>query len=307
VADAQQSLFPVNGVALPIRKPPPLFHLSRFLIRRNVRGGWRLWLHLIDSGALNQVTRYDLAGSARAAPLLVPLYRKESSWAEIEVARYERDTVRRAIGRISASSRDFVLIDCGADIGLVASAIARDCERVKSVIAFEPNDEAHAFLDASFGLWPIAARAIRAGVGDRAMRGRLQEIEGNHSAHARYLVEDAEGPIEVRRIDDEKLSPDLGVLLKVDVEGLEYAVISGAIETLRQAPEFVVMFEAHPKVFERTGVDPSAVIRLIASAAPIDVAIAEHPEIRVDPDAPFFAQLGTAGRVNCNVICASRC
>ncbi|NWG70377.1 MAG: FkbM family methyltransferase [Parvularculaceae bacterium] len=293
----------VEGAALPIRKPSILFNLARFLARRNIRGGWRLWLHLIDSGALDQVARYELQGPARAAPLLVPLYRRESSWSEAEVAEYEWKVVRAVIERLSASSRDFALIDCGADIGLVASALARGSERVKSVVAYEPNREAFALLEASLNCWPIEARAVPAGVGERAMRARLVEVEGNASAHARYLVEDPDGPIEVRRVDDEPVPAHLGVVLKVDVEGLELAVVRGALETLRRAPEFVVTFEAHPKVVRRTGVDPCAVIQLIASTAPIDVAIAELPGVAIDPQAPFFSQLGAASEQICNVVC----
>ena len=67
----------LSQLAFPIKKAPPLFNFARFLIQSNVRGGWRLWLHLIESGALNQIELHELDGPVRAAPLLVPLYRKE--------------------------------------------------------------------------------------------------------------------------------------------------------------------------------------------------------------------------------------
>ena len=198
-----------------------------------------------------------------------------------------------------------VYIDCGADIGLVASAIARQCANLELIIAYEPNAEAHTLLAHSFRRWSVEARAINAAVGARRMRGRLTTGISS-SAHAQFIVEDPEGSVEVRRVDDESIPEGRAVLLKIDVEGLEFEVASGAVETLRRAPAFVVMFEAHPRVFERTGVDPCETIRLIRSIAPIDVSIAERPGVSIDPDAPFFAQLGAAKGEICNVICAAR-
>ena len=95
-------------------------------------------------------------------------------------------------------------------------------------------------------------------------------------------------------------------LLKIDVEGEEERVVCGALQTLQNARDFVVVFEAHPRVAARTGSDPSAILRLLMSVRPIDVTIAELPHLQIDPEAPFFDQLGAQRSTICNLICVSR-
>lgn len=303
--DARNDRRPIAETSFKLRRPPLLFELSRLMIRLGVRGGYRLWLHLLRSGKLDQIAFYSLGGRVREAPLLAPLYREESSWSEIEVATYERKLVAAAIRRIEKFELPIALIDCGADIGMFASAIARNCAGLESILAFEPNIEAFALLRASFDHWPISARAINAAVGDTKTRGRLTGAPGA-SAHALFVVEDALGPIEIRPIDDEVFPPGHLIALKIDIEGGEYAAVLGAMRTLKGATAFVVMFEAHPKVVERTGVDPVETIRLIQSAAPIDIEVAEFPHVKIDTAIPFFEQLGPNRATICNIICSSR-
>ncbi len=286
--------------------PPLLFRLARLMIRNGVRGGFRLWRWLLDAGALNRVVEYRLPGAARAAPLRVPLYREESSWSEPEIAGYGKHFVAPVIARVAQTGLAAVLIDCGADIGMITSSFVRDCALIASAIVYEPNREAFACLAASVPGWTVPVRAHNAAVGDRSGHGRLAAPPGETSAHAMFMVEDEDGPIAVRRIDDEKIPADAMVVLKIDVEGGEQAAVQGAVETLARAPAFVVIFEAHPRVAQRCGVDPGETMRLIRSVRPIDIEVAEFPGLAVDADKPFFAQLGEGRSTICNVICASR-
>lgn len=290
----------------PVESPPILFRLSRWLIRRGMPGGYRLWSFLHGAGALQRVVRYDFVGKARRAPLRVPLFRRESSWSKSEIERYSRDLVEATVRRTEGFAAPAALIDCGADIGMVSSAIARDCANVREVIAFEPNIEAWRLLAASFREWPIKARAIKAAVGDRAMMGRLAAPSPEHDQHAYFIREEEGGPIDVRRVDDIGAPAGHVVILKIDVEGLEHATVTGALATLRNAPGFVVVFEAHPQVAARCGVDPSETIRLLRTIAPVEVEVVELPTARIDPERPFFDQLGADRDTICNIVCASR-
>lgn len=286
--------------------PPLLFRLARFMIRKGVRGGFRLWRWLLDAGALNRIVEYRLPGAARAAPLRVPLYREESSWSEPEIADYGQHFVAPVIARVAQTGLAAVLIDCGADIGMITSSFIRDSALIVSAIVYEPNREAFACLAASVPGWTVPVRAHNAAVSDRTGRGRLAAPPGETSAHAMFMVEDADGPIAIRRIDDEEIPGDALVVLKIDVEGGEQAAVRGAIETLRRAPAFVVIFEAHPRVALRCGVDPSETVRLIRCVRPVDIEVAEFPGLMIDADRPFFEQLGDARATICNIICASR-
>jgi hypothetical protein len=145
-----------------------------------------------------------------------------------------------------------------------------------------------------------------AAVSDYSGRGRLVSSAADESEHARYIVKDPEGPIAVQKVDDETVDPSHAVLLKIDVEGEEERVARGALQTLKNAKDFVVVYEAHPRVAERTGNDPSAILRLLMAIRPVNITIAELPQLRIDPEAPFFDQLGARRNTICNVICVSR-
>lgn len=302
--DTMTTTLPDTEPAAPSR-PPLLFSLSRFLIRHGVRGGWRLWRALLDRGALNRAVKYRLQGAARMTPLFVPLYRAESSVSAQEAAGYCAEVVKATLRRAAMLGAPIVLIDCGADIGLIASALIRNCAAIVELIAYEPNALSQRFLAASAALWGLPARIHPFAVGRRAMRGRLVQPDRDRSEHAAFIVEDPAGPVEVRRVDDDPVRADAAVVLKVDVEGAEFDVIDGAIETLRAAPAFVVVFEAHPAVAARCGVDPCSVIRLVQSVRDVEIEIAELKDVRIDPALPFFSQLGARRDTICNVVLSS--
>lgn len=291
--------------AYPIKPPPALFQLARFMVRRNIPGGWRLWLDLHRRGALNQISFYPAKGAAREAPLYVPLYRRVSSWSHTEIAEYCADVVAATLRRAASQGLPIALVDCGADIGMMSSAMARDCRLIDWVVAFEPNREAYRFLEMSFAKWPLPARAINAAVGAKTGRGRLASAPGGNE-HAFFIVQDPAGSIDVRRVDDLEISADHLLLLKIDVEGAEHDVVTGALGALKAAPNFVVVFEAHPKVVARVRIDPCETVRLLNTLAPLDIDVAEFPGVRIDPAQPFFNQLGAGPETICNVVCTSR-
>lgn len=305
-ASAAQSLSPSpSSAATSVGPAPMLFRFSRWLIRRDAPGAWRFFQLLKGSGAFNRIARYELPGSARTAPLFVPLYRDESCWSEVEVKTYSAELIAVAVRRIAEIGLAAILFDCGADIGMIASALIRESRLVGSVVAFEPNIEAFGFLARSAAAWPVPARAVNAAVGARSGRGRLAAPGPGHDQHAYFIAEDPQGPIEIRRIDDERAAEGETVVLKIDVEGAEHDVVRGAMETLARAPAFVVIFEAHPKVAARCDTDPSETIRLLQSIRPIAVEVAEFPDIAIDPAKPYFEQLGAQRGAITNIVCSS--
>jgi hypothetical protein len=82
-------------------------------------------------------------------------------------------------------------------------------------------------------------------------------------------------------------------------------VVRGARRTLAKAEKAIISIEAHPKVCDRTGVDPVTILREIAEIRPFQFTVAETGESNLDLLRPFFEQQAKDGTVY-NIVCSSR-
>lgn len=281
-------------------RAPWHFRLAMHLIRRRIRGGYRLVETARRLGWLNVVVPYTLE---EGLALDVPLYRPENLMTDQEAREYEAP----AIALLAAEVRrrrpaPVTLVDCGADIGLVSTLLSARCPNVARVIAFEPNREAFPILKSNVERLSAAGECHATAVSDFSGRAELRGPRPDASGHARFIVSCPEGDVPVMRVDDLGIDPRHGLLLKIDVEGGELGVLRGAAGTLAAAAWFVVLFEAHPEVAQRTGIDPIECVRLLRSLGDCRFQVAEAPGIRLVADRPFFDQ---APRQICNVVCVA--
>lgn len=129
-----------------------------------------------------------------------------------------------------------VILDVGANLGNHTVYWARSGRRV---IAFEPNPVTRSALVESIGLNKISAlvdiRAIALGAtpGAGSLRKLLENNEGAISVEAT-----AGGDIPIFRLDDLDL-PE-AALIKIDVEGAEESVLTGARDTIARLRPFII-------------------------------------------------------------------
>lgn len=284
----------------PSGRVPWHFRLAKFLIRHRLRGGYRLIETARQRGWLNVVARYPLADGIA---LDVPLYRRENSWSERDVREYEAE----AISLLAESSRRLpgpvTLVDCGADIGVFSVLLAARCPNLARVIAFEPDPEAFPILRTNIERLPLAGESHAAAVSDFSGRAQLRSPRPGTTRHSQFIVPAPDGDVPVMRVDDLEIDPRHGLLLKIDVEGAELGVLRGTVRALRAAPWFAVLFEAHPRVVRRTGIDPIECVRLLSSLRDCRFQVAEAPGGRLVEDRPFFDQVPEQ---ICNVLCVTR-
>ncbi len=260
--------------------PPALYRFAEALNRWKLRGGCRLgrW------ASRGCVVEYDLGDGFH---LTVPLYREDNRLGRDEILSYESQLLG-CMRDAASSMRDATLIDCGADIGMVSTMLRRQIPAIGRVVAFEPNAEVLPFLSRNLSMLPCPSLMIGHAVGKINGSGRLVRPDVNPSDHARFLVSDPEGSIRIVTIDSLGLTGN--IILKIDVEGGEYAVLEGAVATIRQAPHCVISLEAHPAVAERTGRDPAEPLRLLNSIRPFRFVVAgrsAHWEL-ASLDQPLF-------------------
>ena len=286
------------------RRAPLLFTLSRALTRRGTRGGYRLMRVARSLGRLDRVVRYEVADGIT---IDVPISRPENAWDRRDVMRYQHELIDDLVAMVEGMPAKPVLLDCGADIGLVRVRIAARCGgSLEEIVAIEPNTTAHEVLEANLGRLPVRTRVVRAAAADFSGSGALVTPAYDSSDHARFLVRADDGPVPVTRIDDIGLRPGLPLVVKLDVEGGELGALEGAARTLADSAGFAVNFEAHPAVVERTGIDPLDVVRFLEGIRPCDVSVSEFPGATIDRDRPFFEQLDVPRPIGYSVLCRSR-
>lgn len=198
-----------------------------------IRDGLRLWIDLMDMGVG--------AGALR------------DNW--------EPDETKFVLGHLSSGD---CFLDVGANIGWFTVLGAHKVGRSGRVIAFEPRPDLFARLRDSLAANGLQDRCelhnIALGEVDAIMSiaANPEELNPGHS----YLVKDDSIPngkvlhkVPVKRLDD--LIVDRKVnLVKIDVEGAEAIVVSGALEVLRRDKPTIVT-EFFPKwLREVSGVEP---------------------------------------------------
>lgn len=266
---------------------PWYFRLGRALARRNIRGGARLLSEARRFGLLDKLALYTVGDVA----LRVPLWRPCNAWDEVDIQAYEARFMDALGDAVRALPGEATLLDCGADIGTVTAHLVARCKNIKDVIAFEPNAAAYDVLAENLHFMPLRAEARHAAVGSFTGKGRLMSPEHDKSAHAMYIEPYDSGDIAVQRIDDLALPAGSSVVIKIDVEGSEVAVVEGALRTIRDASACIVAFEAHPLVAERCG-DPSNVMRALRSVrSDFTFTVDKVPSLVLDPNRPVFEQI----------------
>ena len=262
---------------------PALLRAGRWLERRQIRGGTRLLR--VASPFLPDAITYPLSPSIA---IDVPVRRPSTQWDDVDIATYETAFLDAMVRAASSLPAPIHLIDVGADIGIFAlKLLARvPCA---AITAYEPNPAAFVYLRTNLARLSIRADARCEGVADVAGFGQLCQPAHDADDHARFVAAGSDFP--VSRVDDQPCH-SRSVVLKIDTEGTERAVIIGASRTLAAADAAVVGFEAHREAIARTGIDPIAVVAALpAHKGEWRVSVAEDPEQRLDLSRAIAPQL----------------
>ncbi len=174
---------------------------------------------------------------------IVSVIRNTEAFYELDLLEY----MQWAIAKREGKRRAGLVLDVGANIGNHAVFIGTFI--AKHVIAIEPNPESlvclRENLECNLENYTIHDCALGASTG----RGRVHmpENAADNLGMAR-IVEDDEGPINIRTLDDliAEQNDVLGITtpvtgMKIDVEGMEIPVLKGARDMLqRDSPELFI-------------------------------------------------------------------
>jgi FkbM family methyltransferase len=151
-----------------------------------------------------------------------------------------------------------VVIDAGANIGTHTVFFAKQVHPNGCVIAFEPQRVIYQLLAANLasnGLTNVDPRNEAIGEASGFVRVPVFDLNSPANFGAFSLVDDhqdAGQPVRLRKIDE--LTLDRCKLIKVDVEGMEPAVLRGGRETIRQRRPYLYIeassVEPNKELFE---------------------------------------------------------
>src|SRR5690349_8944049 len=138
-------------------------------------------------------------------------------------------------------------IDVGANKGDFSLLAARLAGKSGHVISIEPEPENHSMLERSIALNDYSnIRVMQIAVSDRDGVANLQigSTSGSHTLSPEFSGSRTVA-VPTRTLDGVVAEQRLGTvdMIKIDVQGLELAVLRGAAETLRANPRIVVLLD----------------------------------------------------------------
>jgi FkbM family methyltransferase len=137
-------------------------------------------------------------------------------------------------------------IDIGANIGYLTMVGAKKVGRTGQVISIEPHPRTFNFLSGNIDLNHFTnIKAYNIAIGNE--NGKLH-FSDSKSDEQNFITKRGPIEVEIKRLDD--LFTDTSVeLLKIDTEGYELSVLTGAPKTLSKIK--VVYLETYKKHFDR--------------------------------------------------------
>lgn len=181
------------------------------------------------------------------------------------MAIYERQVLERLLG---IAQRGDVFYDVGAHTGLYSVLIGKTLGAEGVIVAFEPERENYAHLMENLELNQLTVvRAIQKALGDHSGNATLYLGKvGNLSLVPPDAADMQAETIELVNGDSFVQGNRLPVprLVKIDVEGYEYAVLQGLRQTLSDPCCELICCEIHPTLLP-AGIAPQEVLALIQS------------------------------------------
>jgi FkbM family methyltransferase len=149
----------------------------------------------------------------------------------------------------------FDFFDLGADVGVVSSLINKHCKELNKIIALEPNPKVFKILKQNLLNISPEHFAFEKAISNFNGSAQFSFHSEQGSDHEGHLINNSKGQTEVTTLDSlikkKNIMPANNIAIKIDVEGQEKAMFSGAHNTIKNAEKVIILLELHPEVLTR--------------------------------------------------------
>ncbi len=182
--------------------------------------------------------------------------------------RYEPKTLEFICGIIR---KDDVFIDIGAHIGIHALVVAKELKKIGGgkVIAFEPTTDSFSLLQYNSSLNQLSIDAFNLALGNK--KGKFQiygdKKWGKYDAAVRSMFGDGEiiQDVDVDTFDNWISNKTISRIdiVKMDVEGAEYNVLKGMLNTLCVMKPRYLILEIKQGLLLKAGIEKDCIFNLM--------------------------------------------
>jgi FkbM family methyltransferase len=172
--------------------------------------------------------------------------------------KFEIDCLKKII------KKDDNVVDLGANIGLYSIILAKLVGKGGQVFSFEPDPSNFKLLSKNIEINKHDnVTLVQKAVSDKTSKTKLYISKRNFASHRIFDSEDKRDSIEIDviKLDEyfEKFQKPVN-FIKMDIEGVEGAAISGASNLIKNLNDFVILLEYFPKWIKKFGNIPEELL-----------------------------------------------
>lgn len=268
----------------------PLNCLFTLMQKKEWKGKHRFYTWLSEKAA-HKLIQHQFG----EIPFVVPVD-EWCFWLEYGPQNYYLDEFVPFFKAINTIQKPFSFFDLGADIGTVSALVNQYCPDLAEIIAFEPNSSSFDLLAHNVNNIPIKSHCINAAISNFDGKVAFKASSQTTIDHEGSIDVNSNGNTQVYSLDSwcskyaKNLTLSSHIVLKIDVEGQELALIQGARLLIETAQILTIMLELHPDVLEQTNTSVERLFEELESIRTFNWYLPKNNNQKINREIPFFNQ-----------------